>query len=80
MKITCPIKSLSSAMVPTVETQQTLHNLVSLNMLKQADALKVCPIPDAGLLAGTLAGVVGRVMAQRLPQLLIKIINLIFKS
>jgi hypothetical protein len=36
-----------------VEAQQTLHVLVSLR--KQADALKVCPIPDACLL----------VMAQR---------------
>jgi hypothetical protein len=38
-----------------VEAQQTLHVLVSLNMRKQTDALKVCPIPDACLL----------VMAQR---------------
>jgi hypothetical protein len=32
-----------------VEAQQTLHVLVSLRMRKQADALKVCPIPDAYL-------------------------------
>jgi hypothetical protein len=40
-------------LVQKVEAQQTLHVLVSLSVLKQADALKVCPIPDAGLLAMT---------------------------